>query len=83
VRGEGGPPGAVDVPGQPGHAAEHLERTHVEVGSLTAPCGHQAVDLVLHGTSYVGLVLEIIDAKSLDIKNLALQSCLDIKILER
>jgi len=71
------------MPGQPGHAAEDLEWADVEVGSLTAPCGHQAVDLVLHGTSFIGLVLGIIDAKSLDIKNLVLQSCLDIKILER
>jgi hypothetical protein len=34
-------------------------------------------------TSFVGLVVEIIDGESLDIKNSALHSYLDIKILER
>ena len=47
VRGERIAACAVDVPGQPGHPAEHLERAHVEVGSLARPGGHQAVDLVL------------------------------------
>ena len=46
MRGERGPPGPVQVPGQPGHPAEHLERLHVQVGPLGVPGGHQVVHLV-------------------------------------
>ena len=50
--------------GEPGDAAEHLERFHVEVGALPAPCCDQSIDLVLHVDQCRGSV----DVKSLDVK---------------
>ena len=46
VRLEGGPAGAVEVAGQPGHPGEHLKRADVQVGALASPGLDQAVDLV-------------------------------------
>jgi hypothetical protein len=70
VLGERQPSGAVQVPGEPAHPAEYLERFHVEVRALPAPCCDQPIDLVLHDDQCSGCV----DMKSLDIKSL------DIKI---
>ena len=64
VLGERQPPGPVQVPGQPAHPAEHLQRLHVEVRALAAPRSDQPVDLVLHGDQCSGSV----DMKSLDVK---------------
>ncbi|GAA3929570.1 hypothetical protein GCM10022244_43240 [Streptomyces gulbargensis] len=54
--GEGEAAGTVEVAGESGDAAEHLERFHVEVGALAAPCSDQTVDLVLHVISVEGLL---------------------------
>ena len=48
VRLERAAPGPVEVPGETGDAAEHLERPDVEVRTLAGPRGDQPVDLVLH-----------------------------------
>ena len=39
-------PGDVQVPGEPGDPAEHLQRLDVQIGPLRPPRGHQFVDLV-------------------------------------
>jgi hypothetical protein len=44
---------AVEVPRESAHAAEDLQRFHVEVRALPAPGCHQSVDLVLHVISVV------------------------------
>jgi hypothetical protein len=46
VRGERRPPGPVQVPGQPGDAAEDLERFDVKVGALGTPARDQFINLV-------------------------------------
>ena len=51
VSGEGGTAGPVEVPRQPGHPAEDLERSDVEVGPLAGPGGDEPVHLVLHGAT--------------------------------
>src|SRR5690606_677515 len=47
VLGERGPARPVEVLGEPGHPAEHVQRAHVEVRPLLAPGPDQPVDLVL------------------------------------
>ena len=70
VCGERGAPGQVQVPGQPGDPAEHLERLHVQVGPLGPPGGHQVVHLVARLS---GAARAIIHARSisLDIKRVS------------
>ena len=46
LAGERGPARPVQVPGQPGHPAEHLQRLDVQVGPLRLPGGDQVVHLV-------------------------------------
>jgi hypothetical protein len=38
VLGEDVPPGTIQMPGQPGNAAEDVQRLHVEVRTFGAPC---------------------------------------------
>ncbi|GAA2908739.1 hypothetical protein GCM10020221_01030 [Streptomyces thioluteus] len=52
---EGQSTGAVEVASEPADPAEHLQRLHVEVRALPAPCCDQPIDLVLHEISVVGL----------------------------
>jgi hypothetical protein len=45
--GERRPARPVEVPRQPGHPAEHLERPDVKVRPFGLPSRHEVVDLVL------------------------------------
>jgi hypothetical protein len=76
VLGESEPARPVQVPGQPAHPAEHLERFHVEVRALPAPRSDQPIDLVLHDDQCSGCV----DMKSLDVELLDSES-LDVEIV--
>ncbi|GAA1349242.1 hypothetical protein GCM10009612_01680 [Streptomyces beijiangensis] len=74
--GEGEPARAVQMAGQPGDTAEHLEWFHVEVGALSAPCSDQPVDLVLHGDQCRGsLDMKSLEFNYLDIKTLFSGGC--------
>ena len=46
VGGEGGAPHPVQVPGQPGHAAEHMQGRDIQVRPLGSPARDDLVDLV-------------------------------------
>ncbi len=46
MRGEGVPPHPVQVPGQAGHAAEHMQGRDVQVRPLGSPARDDLVDLV-------------------------------------
>ena len=54
MRGEGLSPGPVQVPGQPGHAAEHLQGRDVQVRPLGPPARDELVDLVAGGPRRAG-----------------------------
>ncbi len=72
--GEGGTPGPVQVPGEPGHPAEHLERLHVEVGPLGVPGGDEIVHLIAgqrSGLDWPSGVFVHAGSISLDIKSVA------------
>ncbi len=70
VCGERGAPGQVQVPGQPGDPAEHLERLHVQVGPLGPPGGDQVVHLVAR-LSGAGRAIIHARSISLDIKRVS------------
>ena len=48
VGGEGAAALPVEVPGQPGDPAQHVQRPDVQVRPLPAPRGDEVVDLVAH-----------------------------------
>ena len=53
----------VEVVGEPGHAGEHLQRCHIEVGPLSLPCADQHVHVVPHAP----MLGESLDVKILDV----------------
>ena len=46
MTGEGGPAGPVQVPREPGDAAEHLQRLDVQIGPFRVPGGDEIIHLI-------------------------------------
>jgi hypothetical protein len=61
VDGEDRPPGAVEVPGEPGDPAEDVQRLDVEIRTLHAPGRDQPVYFVLHEQSSMSTDLTFLD----------------------
>jgi hypothetical protein len=70
VGGERAPPCDVEVPGQPGDTAQHLQRIDIEVGPLVPPRGDEVVYLV----AFLARELPHRHSLSLDVKMLDLIS---------